>query len=78
MENTEKMRAEKVSVCPVCYEYVTLKQAILESEDIGAPVVWKPYCPRCKVTVLNPKMMDIKERLFLNVRAMRKAKEVQA
>lgn len=73
-ENTEKMRAEKVSVCPECYEYVTLKQEVSEGEN---PVVWTPYCPRCKTTVVNPKLMDIAERYYLNVRAMRKAKEAQ-
>ncbi len=76
--STENIRAEKVSVCPVCYEYVTLKQVFLESEGIEAPVVWKPYCPRCKVTVIQPKLMDITERQYLNVRAMRKAKDVTA
>lgn len=75
MENTEKMRAEKVSVCPHCYEYITLKQEIFEGNE--TPVVWTPYCPRCKTNVSNPKLMDIAERQFLNVRAMRKAKEVQ-
>ncbi|MDD5474877.1 MAG: hypothetical protein PHU34_12150 [Candidatus Methanoperedens sp.] len=74
MENTEKMRAEKVSVCSQCYEYVTLKQEIFEGNE--NPVVWTPYCPRCKTTVVNPKLMDIAERQFLNVRAMRKAKEM--
>jgi len=73
MENTEQMRVEKVSVCPECYEYVTLKQVVIEGSE--NPVVWTPYCPRCKVTVHAPKLMDIAERQYLNVRAMRKAKE---
>lgn len=81
MSETEKMRAEKVSVCPECYEYVTLKQRVLECDENPLegnenPVVWTPYCPRCKTTVVTPKLMDIAERQFLNVRAMRKAKEV--
>lgn len=74
-ETIEKMRAEKVSVCPECYEYVTLVQDV--DEDDENLVVWTPYCPRCKTTVVTPKLMDIAERQFLNVRAMRKAKEAQ-
>ena len=68
---------EKVSVCPHCYEYLTVKQQVAGTDEQPeeAPVVWVYFCPRCKRDVDVPKMMDIAERQYLNVRAMRKAKE---
>ncbi len=70
---------ENVSVCPDCYEYLVVKQQVARADDVPeeAPVVWVYFCPRCKEEVV-PKMMDIAERQYLNVRAMRKAKDVTA
>ncbi len=67
----------KAAVCPLCYDYLVAQQIFAspdKPEEI--PVIWVFYCARCKEQ-REPKLMDVSERMFLNVRAMRKAKEVQ-
>lgn len=62
----------KVSVCPDCYEDVIVEQVY----PVGGENLWVCFCPCCKRQV-EPKQMKIKERQFLNARAMRKAKEAK-
>lgn len=65
----------QVSVCPECYEYLSLIQDLQEKpEGRTQAVIWVYWCPRCKEQQ-EPKLMELQERLFLNVRAMRKAQE---
>ncbi len=70
-EEPKVLKAEKVSVCPKCYEYVVCRQKFPVQDASEQLVVWHFYCLRCKEFV-TPKLMDIVERQFLNVRAMRK------